>query len=149
MQKNRFPFEFKTVDFYEPGRQSNWRQVIEIDRRLRIIHFYPNRNQDGLILREERFGEKTLEFYDQRDKDRVIYRSIRYTKHGEASHKNYSFQDNNVGEAIITKMTQKMSLNPNLPADQQIAKMVVDFHKQTGTIYYTQFWSQMMDFYLN
>ena len=65
--------------------------MIEIDRRLRIIHFHPNRNQDGLILREERFGEKTLEFYENRDKDRVIYRSIRYSKHGEASHKNYTF----------------------------------------------------------
>lgn len=64
VQKNRFPFEFKTIELYEPGRPSNWRQVIEIDRRLRIIHFYPNRNHDGLVLREERFGEKTLEFYD-------------------------------------------------------------------------------------
>jgi len=29
-----------------------------------------------------------------------------------------------------------MSLNPYLPADQQIAKMVVDFHKQTVTVSY-------------
>jgi hypothetical protein len=45
--------------------------VIEVDRRLRIIHFYPNRNQDGLIKREERIGEKTIEYYENRD-DRVI-----------------------------------------------------------------------------
>jgi len=88
-QKNRFPFEFKTIEYYEPGRPSNWQQVIEIDRRLRIIHFYPNRNQDGLILREERFGEKTIEFYESRDKDRITYRSIRFDKKGEVSHKNY------------------------------------------------------------
>lgn len=101
--------------------------MIEIDRRLRIIHFYRNRNQDGLVRREERFGEKTIEEYEGRDKDRVIYRSIRYSKRGEASHKNYSFQDNNVGDVIITKMTQKMSLNPNQPPENQFAKMVVDF----------------------
>jgi hypothetical protein len=25
IQKNRFPYEFKTIDFYEPGRASCWR----------------------------------------------------------------------------------------------------------------------------
>ena len=77
-----------------------------------------------------------MEFYEGRDKDRISYRSIRYSKGGEASHKNYSFQDNNVGDVIITKMTQKMSLNPNQPPESQFAKMVVDFQKQTVTITY-------------
>ncbi len=50
--------------------------MIEIDRRLRIIHFYPNRNKDGLIKREERIGEKTIEYYENRD-DRVLNINIK------------------------------------------------------------------------
>jgi hypothetical protein len=29
----------------------HWKQLIEVDRRMRIITYYPNRNGDGLIKR--------------------------------------------------------------------------------------------------
>jgi hypothetical protein len=95
--RRRFPFEFKVIEDYDPGRPPHWRQVIEIDRRLRIIKFYPNRNVDGLIMREERIGEKTIEYYENRD-DRVIYRSVRFDNKREGSHKDYSYHDNHIGE---------------------------------------------------
>lgn len=47
-----------------------------IDRHLRIIDYYPNRNHDGLVKRIEIIGEKTIEYYQGRD-DKIIYRSIR------------------------------------------------------------------------
>jgi hypothetical protein len=53
VMKRRFPYEFKTVQDYAPGRMPHWKQIITIDRRLRILKYYPNRNQDGLIKRIE------------------------------------------------------------------------------------------------
>ena len=51
--------------------------MIEIASRLRIIKYYHNRNNDGLIMREERIGFKTIEYYEGRD-DKVIYRSMKF-----------------------------------------------------------------------
>jgi len=45
------------------------------DRRLRVIDFYPNRNDDHLIKRVEEIGVKTEEWYVNRD-DKVTYRAI-------------------------------------------------------------------------
>ena len=61
--KKRFPFEFKTVEYYGPGRPPHWKEIIYIDRKLKITKYYPNRNQDGLIKRVEQVGTKTIEFY--------------------------------------------------------------------------------------
>jgi hypothetical protein len=57
----------------------HWRQVIIVDKRIRIIKYYPNRNVDGLIKRIEKIGQKTVEYYQNRD-DKVISRSIRFQK---------------------------------------------------------------------
>ena len=50
-KKYRYPYEFKTVELYGPGKMPHWKEVTEIDRRMRIILYYPNRNNDGLIQR--------------------------------------------------------------------------------------------------
>ena len=126
--RHRFPFEFKTVEEYEPGKPPHWKQVIEIDRKLRVIKFYPNRNVDGLIMREERIGTKTIEFYQHRD-DRVVYRSVRFESKKEISHKDCGFVDNHIGNVVITKMTQKFEKNQNKVANEQIAKMIIDLIK--------------------
>lgn len=73
----RYPFKFKKIEEYGPGKPPHWKTVLEVDRRVRIINFYPNRNHDGLIMREERIGTKTIEYYENRD-DRVVYRSVRF-----------------------------------------------------------------------
>jgi hypothetical protein len=78
--KRRFPFEFKTVLDYAPGRMPHWKQIITIDRRLRIIKYYPNRNHDGLIKRIEQIGEKTIEFYENRDDKVFLKRTIMITR---------------------------------------------------------------------
>ena len=57
----------------------HWKQVVEIDRRMRIITFYANRNHDGLIKRIEKIGEKTTEIYINRD-DKIINRSVNFAK---------------------------------------------------------------------
>jgi hypothetical protein len=76
VMKRRFPFEFKTILDYAPGRMPHWKQIITIDRRLRIIKYYPNRNHDGLVKRIEQIGEKTIEFYENRDDKALTYIDI-------------------------------------------------------------------------
>ena len=77
--------------------------MTEIDRQERIIDYYPNRNHDGLIKRVEKIGEKTTEYYENRD-DHVIYRSIRFSKNLNSKNKEI-FVDNYVGARNVFKMT--------------------------------------------
>lgn len=134
--RRRFPYEFKTVEEYEPGKApQHWKEVIEIDRKLRIIKFYPNRNMDGLIMREERIGEKTIEFYEHRN-DKVIYRSVRFDPKRKATTKDYTFPDNHMGDVFVTKMTQKFEKDEKFPANEQIAKMIIDLIKNKVMVYY-------------
>lgn len=103
--KRRFPFEFKTIEEYGPGRMPHWHQIITIDRRLRIIKYYQNRNHDGLIKRIEKIGEKTIEYYENRD-DRVIYRSVRFDPNKKNfSPRDYTHPDSYLGNVLVTKMT--------------------------------------------
>jgi hypothetical protein len=37
------------VDYYSPGKPNCWKKVTYVDRRKRVIDYYPNRNEDGLI----------------------------------------------------------------------------------------------------
>jgi len=135
--RRRFPFEFKTVEYYDPNIPHNWKKVTEIDRRRREIIFYPNRNVDGLIRRVEIIGEKTMEYYQGRD-DRVIYRSIRFEPRENPNTRDYSYVDNHVGTVVITKLTQKFERNPHYPANEQIAKMVVNIPKMVRIIYHLE-----------
>lgn len=134
--RRRFPFEFKTVEEYDQGKiPQHWKEVVEIDRKLRIIKFYPNRNVDGLIMREERIGTKTIEFYEHRN-DKVIYRSVRFDPNRKPSNKDYTFQDNHMGDVVVTKMTQKFEKDLKFPPNEQIAKMIIDLLKNKVMVYY-------------
>jgi len=132
--RRRFPFEFKTIEYFDPNLPHNWQKIIEIDRQSREIIFYKNRNEDGLVRRKEIVGQKTMEFYEGRD-DRVIYRSIRFKK-GEETRNNFPFKDNHIGAVVITKLTQKFAKNPSIRASEQPAKMVVNIEKNYVKVYY-------------
>lgn len=69
------------------------------------MKFYPNRNVDGLIKRVEQIGEKTIEFYDNRD-DKVVYRSVRFDPNKKTfSPRDYTYPDNHMGIVLVEKMT--------------------------------------------
>lgn len=135
--RRRMPFEFKTIEEYEPGKApQHWKKVMEIDRKLRIIEFYPNRNTDGLIRREERIGLKTIEFYEHRG-DKVIYRSVRFDPNRKANNtKDCTFPDNHMGDVVVTKMTQKFEKDDKNPPNEQIQKMIIDLIKNKVMVYY-------------
>ena len=132
--RRRFPFDFKTVEYFDPNVPHNWKRITEIDRQVREIIFYKNRNEDGLVKRIEIVGQKTMEFYEDRD-DRVKYRSIRFKK-GEETRNSFPFKDNHIGPVIITKLTQKFAKNPSIRASEQPAKMVVNIDKNYVKVYY-------------
>jgi hypothetical protein len=76
--RRRFPYEFKTIEHYEPSEKQNyWKKLIQVDDHYRKIYFYHHRNKDGLIYREEQIGKKTFERFKGRD-DKLIYRSVTY-----------------------------------------------------------------------
>ena len=113
-RKYRYPFEFKTVEYYGPGKMPHWKKVTEVDRRMRIIDYYPNRNSDGLIKRIEKVGQKTIELYINRD-DRLVTQSVSFVKTDPDkvnSTKNYYYDDNHVGKVCIQKMSRQFEKNP-------------------------------------
>jgi len=132
--RRRFPFRYTTVEYFDPNVPHNWKRITEVDRISREIIFYKNRNEDGLVKRIELVGEKTMEFYEDRD-DRVTYRSIRFKK-GEETRNNFPFKDNHIGNVVITKLTQKFDKNPSIRPSEQPAKMVVNIEKNYVKVYY-------------
>ena len=71
----------------------------------RKLWFYPFRNEDGLIYREEQIGTKTIEKYKGRD-DRLVYRSCKFHMKEDVGKKQGEllFTDNHCGECVIEKM---------------------------------------------
>ena len=126
------------MEFYLPGKMPHWKQVVEVDRRMRIITFYPNRNHDGLIKRIEKIGERTTELYENRD-DKIVSRTVSFAKDKPDSvntAKNYFYDDNHVGKVRILKMSQQWECSKLLAAKEQIAKMTADFEKEKVIVYY-------------
>ena len=73
--RRRFPYEFKTIEHYDPSDKYNyWKTMVEVDDVYRKIWYYHHRVNDGLIYREEQIGQKTFERYTGRE-DKLIYRS--------------------------------------------------------------------------
>ena len=93
-----------TIEEYGPGRPPYWREFMEIDRRQRVVKFYPNRNHDGLIRREEEIGVKTVEYYENRY-DRVTYRSVKFDAKKDPNHRDLTYEDHHLNkDVVITEM---------------------------------------------
>lgn len=105
-----------------------------------FLEFYPDTRLDGLVSREERVGDKTIEIFEKRN-DRLIYRS--------ASCKVDTASSDEPGEGLhqkpaeIVKLTEKFSRDNALDGDADIAKRVfylmdekirIDFHYGEGKI---------------
>ena len=142
--RKRFPSDFKTIDYYlnnnNMAQQAhpwpNWKEIETVDARHCITHFYPVRFADGLLNREEMIGEKTVERYANRD-DGLIYSSVRFEEKQNESLKNiYCYKDRFVGDVVISKMVEKYSKRNDKPANDQIAKLLIDMKRNKVKIWY-------------
>jgi hypothetical protein len=123
--KRRFPFEFKTIEEYAPGKMlergrekkdSHLRKLIHIDATKREMYYYPHRNEDGLIYREEQIGRKTIEKY-RGHKNKLLYRSVTFESNSiippisihilerKSENRDWTLEDNHCGE--VTQKNQK------------------------------------------
>lgn len=145
--KREFPFEFKTIEFYDSfgstpqNMQQNivphWREIeTQIGRKI-TFKFYPLRFNDGLIEREEIIGEKTIERFINRD-DKLIYSSVRFQKISvQSNYKDtYNYEDRHVGSVQILKMVQKFEKNPRMDGSAQIAKVIIDLERNNIKLIY-------------
>lgn len=149
----RFPYEFKTIEYYQhnnkPLEQNSswphWKSIEEVDRQMRIIRFYHNRHDDGLIERREYINQepaqnaakrkrqrgkfnKIEEYFEGRD-DYLEYRACRYIPQGGKKGEYQEFTSDFLKDSYIVKMTQKFGKNQFMPANNQVMKMVVDILK--------------------
>lgn len=140
--RRRFPYEFRLVEHYESSEKTNyWRKLIYIDGHLRQLYFYHNRNndrnKDGLIYREERIGEKTIEKYKDRE-DHLEYRSVIFHPVNQSQKNDIKLElkDIHFKSANILSMVQRFGLNKELPAEEQIRETEFNIEKGDVNIYY-------------
>ena len=126
--RTRYPYEFKTVEEYAPGKKlstgkgmSHLHKLIQIDGHLRQLYYYPHRNPDGLIYREERIGKKTIERYNGRE-DKMVHRSISF-RPTEKEDIQARYRDNHCENVEIMKIVERYALHVNAPNETQIAKV--------------------------
>ena len=131
--RRRFPYEFKTIEQYAPGKklstgfESHLKQLVQIDGVSRQLYFYPHRNKDGLMYREEQILHKTIEKYRARP-DKLIYRSITFDPDKGNDSKDTTFNEmHSGGNVVINKMTQKYELDPTRPPEVQHKKVVINY----------------------
>lgn len=144
--RRRFPYKFKTIEYYDPSEKNNyWKKMIQVDDHYRKIWFYHHRNKDCLIYREEQIGKKTFEKFKNRE-DKLIYRSVTFDNDiqtGNEYHPNMT--DKVYGRTYyIKKMAQKFELDPYKSASDQIRKtefniannqVLIHYHYEEGQIF--------------
>jgi len=140
--RRRFPYEFKTIEEYAPGKklasdeESHLKRLVQIDGQIRQLYFYPHRNKDGLIYREEQILHKTIERYKSRP-DKLIYRSITFDPGKTLDVKDTAFKDNHSGKNVVTrKMTLRYELDKTRPPEVQHSKVVINYDKKILTEYF-------------
>uniref|UniRef100_A0A7S1I6I9 Dynein regulatory complex subunit 7 n=1 Tax=Eutreptiella gymnastica TaxID=73025 RepID=A0A7S1I6I9_9EUGL len=102
--------------------------ITEEGKRMEM-QFYWKARLDGLSKRIELFHEngdttnphKVMEFFEGRE-DRLIYRSATYDRHGVSVSINQSGERRGDDKPQPKKMCEKFARNPDVPADQDIAK---------------------------
>ncbi|CAE7206292.1 drc7 [Symbiodinium natans] len=149
-ERKRRPMQNETLERFLPGRPSTsasnaggaLKEYREISALSRELIFYKSR-LDGLVRSVEIIGRKMFEYFEDRD-DRLIYHSVTLdptamtsgTLRGGPKSKD-TYPVDSVGEVPIKKMTQKYARNPEVPAEEDIAKISFYLSEQTSTSIYS------------
>lgn len=130
----RVPLEGKTHEEFLPGRPGSLKALTEWTGRRRHFLFYVSARQDGLCSREENIGVKIIETFEGRT-DNLKYRSVTMheetTQQGKPQH-TLPAADAGAPDLVSDKVTVKFARNPDVEADEDIAKRT--FYLQDGRI---------------
>lgn len=153
IERKRRPMQNETIERFLPGRPSTsatvggaLKEFREISALSRELIFYKSR-LDGLVRSVEIIGRlaagKMFEYFEDRD-DRLIYHSVTLdptalmngTLRNNTKNKD-TYTVDSVGEVPIKKMTEKFRRNPEVPADEDIAKISFYLTEQSSTSIYS------------
>jgi len=109
----------EVVEEFLPGRPFGLRVHELVSGERRRLRFYPGARLDGLQLREETLGKKTIETYVGRD-DRLVYRSVTF----DPSSASQIVAGAKEAEPVIVKMAEKYARDPSIDAEADVAKRV-------------------------
>ena len=132
-KKVYYPYEHKTIDYYLPGQVWHWKEIEEVEASYKKISFYPTNFENGLIFREEIFGQKILHKYISRD-DKVYERKVlldKDSKEKATSYRHYIDSPLYENKILITKFSQKTHCNLLMPPENQILKLSYKFGNNT------------------
>ncbi|CAK9065224.1 unnamed protein product, partial [Durusdinium trenchii] len=150
IERKRRPMQNETIERFLPGRPSTsatnaggaLKEFREISALSRELIFYKSR-LDGLVRSVEIIGRKMFEYFEDRD-DRLIYHSVTLDpssltsgtlRTGTKSKDTYNVES--VGDVPIKKMTEKFRRNPEVPADEDIAKISFYLTEQSSASIYS------------
>lgn len=111
------------VETFLPGRPGSLREWTEWVGKRRVLQYNVSARLDGLTCREEDFGVKIIERFENRP-DFLMYRSVRLAVDNTGSSKSpYTLQDAGpVSDVVVAKMTEKYARNPARRAHDNVAK---------------------------
>ncbi|DBA85904.1 TPA: hypothetical protein ACH3X1_005449 [Trebouxia sp. C0004] len=136
-ERRSWPLKETTWEVLAPGARGALKQATLVKGLRRDLLFYHQARLDSLVERTEAIGSKTIERFEGRD-DHLMYRSIRY---GPVERQHSDLKQalapkgarggappppQEEGPRTIVKMTQKFSRNPEVPAEQDVARRVFD-----------------------
>lgn len=107
--------------------ETHLKKLIQIDGQSRELFYYPHRNVDGLVYRQEKILKKTIEVYKNRP-DKLVYRSVTFDAGKDPDGKDIGFKDHHAKkDVIIKKMTLKYDLDTTRPPEKQHRKIVISY----------------------
>eukprot|EP00803_Ostreobium_quekettii_P006145 evm.model.scf_58.17 EVM.evm.TU.scf_58.17 scf_58:148652-165934(+) len=127
-ERRVYPQKETSIEYFNPSSSFGLKQLLVVKGEKHIMHFYHTARLDGLVCREEYLQRKMIETYTGRD-DRLVYRSVTYSQASpdaerQQDHKPAGVKRKQENLIPIVKMTEKFSRNPDVPADEDVAKRV-------------------------
>jgi hypothetical protein len=112
----------QVVESFLPGRPGALKEWTEWLGQRRVLQYHVSARLDGLATREEEFGQKIIERFEDRP-DHLVYRSVRLVQDVSVNKSPYVLQDAGpTSDVVVAKMTEKFARNKAKRAVEDMAK---------------------------
>ena len=112
----------KLHEYFGPGLPNGLREIISDSGSKLELLFYTSGRLDGLKRRVELLGKKMIEEFDEGSEGGLEYRSVTFDSSLSTSGQIYTLPSL-IGEAVITKMTEKFRPQHTSASLKDIAKV--------------------------